>query len=413
MGRVDLYILRQIIPIMLVTLFISVVVLLLEKMLQLLNLTVGSGVSSFVVLQMIVSLFPNYIRLVLPLGLFLGIFITFRRLSTQSELHAFYAGGFSLGRLADPARSLALVVTLMGLGLTGYIEPMGSYVYHSLRHQVTNGIIEAGIGEGIFIDTPNGFTVRVERSLNAGLEFYGFFGYREQSNGKLETVTARRGEIVETGSTGERKMILFDGEQVSWPDSKADPQVERVTINFNVLEVPMDVDGGRAYPARGSEELELTLHELVIVYSKGVMRRFGFDPGQSASPVLNLAEQIPQAALAAELHGRIIYALSIFVMPFLAIPLAIGSPRSNKYAGLVLGLVGLLAYQKTIEFGQKVAAVSHLPAGPFLWGSFAIFFGLSAFLFMRTEQAAGQTPFQQFEFQLRKKFGLNGVKTPA
>ena len=175
---------------------------------------------------------------------------------------------------------------------------MGSYVYHSLRHQVTNGIIEAGIGEGIFIDTPNGFTVRVERSLNAGLEFYGFFGYREQSNGKLETVTARRGEIVETGSTGERKMILFDGEQVSWPDSKADPQVERVTINFNVLEVPMDVDGGRAYPARGSEELELTLHELVIVYSKGVMRRFGFDPGQSASPVLNLAEQIPQAALA-------------------------------------------------------------------------------------------------------------------
>jgi lipopolysaccharide export LptBFGC system permease protein LptF len=107
MGRVDLYILRQIIPIMLVTLFISVVVLLLEKMLQLLNLTVGSGVSSFVVLQMIVSLFPNYIRLVLPLGLFLGIFITFRRLSTQSELHAFYAAvgrsgkKFSVGRHSD------------------------------------------------------------------------------------------------------------------------------------------------------------------------------------------------------------------------------------------------------------------------------------------------------------------------
>ncbi len=192
MGRIDLYIVRQIVPIMLVTLFISVVVLLLEKMLQLLNLTVGSGVSSFVVLQMIVSLFPNYIRLVLPLGLFLGIFITFRRLSTQSELHALHAGGIGLGQLSSPVKALAAVVTILGLGLTGYIEPLGRFVYHSLHHQVTNGIIEAGIGEGIFIDTPDGYTVRVERSLNAGTEFYRFFGYRENrfwrcGNGHSET----------------------------------------------------------------------------------------------------------------------------------------------------------------------------------------------------------------------------------
>ncbi|MGY9003615.1 MAG: hypothetical protein ACKVIF_10545, partial [Rhodospirillales bacterium] len=84
----------------------------------------------------------------------------------------------------------------------------------------------------------------------------------------------------------------------------------------------------------------------------------------------------------------------------------IGSPRSNRYVGLVFGLVGMLVYQKTIEFGQKIAAVSQLPAGPFLWGSFAIFFGLSAYLFMRTEQAAGQTPFQEFESAVRKRLRL-------
>lgn len=405
MGRIDLYIVRQIVPIMLVTLFISVVVLLLEKMLQLLNLTVGSGVSSFVVVQMIVSLFPNYIRLVLPLGLFLGIFITFRRLSTQSELHALHAGGIGLGQLSQPVKALAAVVTILGLGLTGYIEPLGRFVYHSLYHQVTNGIIESGIGEGIFIDTPNGYTVRVERSLNAGMEFYGFFGYRETDGGGVETVTARRGEIIETGLEGTRSIRLFDGEQVSWVDDKSN----RTAMGFNVLEVPMDTGGNSKYPDRGSDELELTLHELIIAYARGAMRSLGFAPDPPSSLLYTLADTIPQQAIAAELHGRIIYALSIIVMPFLAIPLGIGSPRSNRYVGLVFGLVGMLAYQKTIEFGQKVAAVSQLPAGPFLWGSFAIFFGLSAYLFMRTEQAAGQTPFQEFESAIRKRFRLKSA----
>lgn len=405
MGRIDLYIVRQIVPIMLITLFISVVVLLLEKMLQLLNLTVGSGVSSFVVLQMIVSLFPNYIRLVLPLGLFLGIFITFRRLSTQSELHALHAGGIGLGQLSQPVKALAAVVTILGLGLTGYIEPLGRFVYHSLHHQVTNGIIEAGIGEGIFIDTPDGYTVRVERSLNAGLEFYGFFGYRETDAGGVETVTARRGQIIETGLTGTRSIRLFDGEQVSWTDDKSN----RTAMGFNVLEVPMDTEGSSRYPDRGSDELELTLHELIIAYVRGGMRSLGFTPDPPTSLLYTLADTIEQQALAAELHGRIIYALSIIVMPFLAIPLGIGSPRSNRYVGLVFGLVGMLAYQKTIEFGQKVAAVSQLPAGPFLWGSFAIFFGLSAYLFMRTEQAAGQTPFQEFESAIRKRLRLKSA----
>lgn len=407
MGRIDLYMLRQILPVMVMTLFISVVVLLLEKMLQLLNLTVGAGVSSFVVVQMIVSLFPNYIRLVLPLGLFLGVLLAFRRMSIQLELQAFYAGGYSLSRLTASARLLALLVTIFGLGLTGYIEPLGRYVYHSLHHQVTNGIIEAGIGEGIFIDTPNGYTVRVEQSANAGMTFYGFFGYREQASGTFDTVTAARGEILEDSQTGSRSIILFDGEQVSWAGTESGSRA----LSFSAMELPMTLSDSRSYPPRGSDPLELTLHELIYAYLRSTVRWFGFEPGPTSLPVQVLADTIAQEKLAAELHGRLIYALSIIVMPFFAVPLAIGTPRSNRNFGLILGLIGLLAYQKIIEFGQKVAAVSQLPAGPFLWGSFAVFLGLSIYFFNRTDQAAGQTPFQEFESQLRRWLGLNGAKT--
>lgn len=406
MGRVDRYILRQILPIMFVTLFISVVVLLLEKMLNLLDLTVGSGVSSLVVFQMIVTLFPNYIRLVLPLGLFLGVFITFRRLSTQYELQAFYSGGTSLRELSAPVRSLALLLTVVGIALTGYMEPGSRYIFNSLQHQITNGIIEAGVGEGIFIDTPNGFTVRVDRSLKGGTEFYGFFGYREREDGELQTITARRGEILEKAQSDERTLILFDGEQVSWSSDS----LKKTEVGFSTLEVQMDLRGANPYPERGTDELELTLHELIAAYSRALMRDLDRDPGPTTSPVLVLADGISFSALAAELHGRLTYAFSIIIMPFFAIPLAIGTPRSNRNIGLVMGLVGLLGYQKSLEFGQKVASISQLPAGPFLWGIFAIFLGLSVYFFKATDQAAGRTPFQDFEKALRRKLGLQGSK---
>ena len=66
----DSYFLRKIIPTMFLTLLVAAVILMLDKLLTLLNLTIGNGVSALIAIKMMFTLVPNYLRLVLPLGLF-------------------------------------------------------------------------------------------------------------------------------------------------------------------------------------------------------------------------------------------------------------------------------------------------------------------------------------------------------
>ena len=71
----DLYLLRQIMPTLLVTLLVAAIILLLERMLRLLDIAVGNGVSTLVVFQMLFYLIPHYIGLALPAALFLGVLL--------------------------------------------------------------------------------------------------------------------------------------------------------------------------------------------------------------------------------------------------------------------------------------------------------------------------------------------------
>ena len=72
MPLLDRYFLFKVIPTMILTLMVAAVILMLDKLLTLLNLTIGNGVSALIAIKMMFTLVPNYLRLVLPLGLFLG-----------------------------------------------------------------------------------------------------------------------------------------------------------------------------------------------------------------------------------------------------------------------------------------------------------------------------------------------------
>jgi lipopolysaccharide export system permease protein len=85
MKAIDLYVLRNIVPTVLIVLFIAAVILCMERLMRLLDIAVGNGVSTLVVFQMLFNLIPYYIGLALPVALFLGVLLAFRKLSLQSN----------------------------------------------------------------------------------------------------------------------------------------------------------------------------------------------------------------------------------------------------------------------------------------------------------------------------------------
>ena len=388
----DRYFLGKILPTMLLTLLIAAVILMLDKLLTLLNLTIGSGVSALIAFKMMFTMMPSYMRLVLPLGLFLSVLFAFRTISMNSEYHVMQSSGVSLRSMSRAPFGLSFAGLFVGLALVGYGEPTGRYVYNLLYFDVTNGVIESGIGEGIFVKIPGGYTVRVEESQMEGRKLYGVFVASENAGGQIETFTAKQGSLA-TVETGSIVLRLVEGERVAW---SVDNPAKHV-VSFDVFDLPFDLSSILNFRDRGGDERELMLHELIQMYLIGL--RSPWDQGGVVLPpeLPEAAKTVKFSAIAAELHGRLAYVFSIFLMPMFAAPIGITSPRSSRYTGPIVGLIGILAYQKALEFTAKGAAAGKIPAEPAVWGVFVLFTVLAILLFVKTANTTGLTPFNKFE----------------
>ena len=94
---------------------IGLLVLLAERMVRLLDTTLGKKNSFGVVFEMLAYLVPHYLGLAFPAALFLGLLFGFNKMSKDSEIDAFLASGVGLHRLAQPVAILSLILAACSL----------------------------------------------------------------------------------------------------------------------------------------------------------------------------------------------------------------------------------------------------------------------------------------------------------
>ena len=395
MKAIDRYLLRQIVPTIVVILFIAAVILCMERLMRLLDIAVGNGVSTLVVFQMLFYLIPYYIGLALPVALFLGVLLAFRKLSAQSELDAIHSCGIGMSRFIRAAVVLGAFMMVVNILLTGYIQPYARYLFGAVMYNITSGVIEQGIGEGVFMSLPNGYTLRVEQSRGGGRELYGVFAHKQEDGGHIVTLTAKRGELMTGGLDGTVSLRLYDGNRSEWdPTTKA-----ATTLKFDVFDWPMNLSDLVRFRGRGGDERELTIVELMRGYRNNLAAGRGSSNVAVANPT---AEQTPEeivapSAVAAEFHFRLVFSLSMLLLPILAAPLGIMTNRASRSFGLVLGLLILVSYHKVLEFTGAYAKATGAPAGLMLWTAFGLFTLATFYLFYITERKAGTPPILRME----------------
>jgi len=394
MKAIDLYVLRNIVPTVLIVLFIAAVILCMERLMRLLDIAVGNGVSTLVVFQMLFNLIPYYIGLALPVALFLGVLLAFRKLSLQSELDAINSCGIGVDRIIRPAIVLAALMMIVNLLLSGYLTPYTRYAFRAIMFDITSGVIEQGIGEGIFMSLPNGYTLRVEQSRGAGRELYGVFAHREDENGRIITLTAKRGELLSGAREGMVAMRLYEGNRSEWdPATKATG-----TLQFQVFDWPLNLADLVQFRGRGGDERELTLFELMRAYRNNIRDgRSGNVAEPNPPPDMRAERILPPSAVASEMHGRLVYSLSMLILPILAAPLGIMTRRASRSFGLILGILLLVSYHKVLEFTEAYTGATGMLSGPLMWGIFALFILGSGYLFAATFRRSGTPPVQRME----------------
>lgn len=372
--RVDSYVLRQTLRPLLITLGISALLLLLERMLRVFDLVVNQGGPFLVVWKMLANLLPHYLSLALPAGLFLGILLAFRKLSLSSEMDALQASGLSLMRLIRPAIVLAVVLAVADLFLLGYVQPVSRYTYRNLVFDLSSGAFGASIKVAEYNQLGEGLTLRIEESRDDGQKLLGVFLRRDNGNGRVQTVSAREGSFLSTGDGLTMLLRLRDGVLVEVDPTKTSPTV----LSFALYDWPVELPQALQFRQRGGQQLELTLTELWQSIR---------DPGPKG----------PDPEYVSAFYSRIVRVLGILVLPFLAAPLGFTSKRSGRAFGMTFGILALITYHKVLEFGEALVALGLTTPFIGLWLPTLIFAALSGLLFQRTTCRVGANPLEPLE----------------
>jgi len=383
LSRIDLYILRQVVTPLLATLGVAAMLLLLERMLRLFDIVANQGGPVGVVFRMLGNLIPQYLGMALPIGIFLGIFLAFRKLSSNSELESLQASGLSLTRLMRAPMVLCLVLTIFSFGLLGYIQPTSYYAFQNLQFELSSGAFGASIKPGEYNDLGDGLVLRIGQSHDGGQKLTEIFAQKVRPNGHTTTITAREGQFLATTDGSTILLRLQDGVILDERVNEGPPR----TFKFKKYDWQVSLPEIAKFRSRGGKEREQTLHELIL------------------KPDGSLRDMSETAAWGA-FFDRIIRSITILFLPFLAIGLGVVSKRQQRSLGMVVGLVMLLTLHKTVEFAVASANLGSTNAIMSMAGPFFVFLVLTFWFYHVTAHVVGGSPLAWLERSMDSLGGL-------
>jgi lipopolysaccharide export system permease protein len=368
MRLIDRYLLRMLIWPLVGCLGVTVVALLLERVLRLLDVLSQSSARFGYVTQLAANLVPHYLGLALPVAFFVALFIVITKLSDGSEIDALLASGQSLERIAAPFLAVAVFLSVFSVGVFGYMQPYSRYAYRAVMHAAINAGWNGRLAGGAFIDD-KGSLLTADSADLAGQRLTRVFIRRLDARGQEEIITAASADLKMDAGGKTITMDLKDGRRIA---HDVNGQYRNLAFDSLTTQTPLSA-AAVLLRDRGSDERELTLGEL-------------YRQAHSPNPVVS------KANLLSEFYGRWARAIFLPFLPLLAFPLGLASKRGNRAPGLVMAGLLLLAFQHSLLIGQGLAKAGKLAPFPAIWIPFTVFATLAVWLFVGSRTRPGDTP---------------------
>jgi LPS export ABC transporter permease LptF/LPS export ABC transporter permease LptG len=338
MKIIDRYVIRQMLPPILLGLLVFTFVLIIPQIKEHAESFIAKGVSPAIVLQAMLLLVPSALALTIPMSLLLGLLIAFTRLSVDREFVAMQACGMSLARLLRPVG----LVSVLCAGATFYVwaivVPDSNQRFREIAFNVVAQRAEYKIRSRVFFDDFPNLVLWVRDVPASGGGWNGVFISDTRSSGAPAIFTARRGRVSIDRAKQRIELVLEDGTRHT-SNAKGEYEV----FQFDRIWVTLDPATvfPRAMPPRGNNEL--TISELRARVAE--MVKNGESPHNELITI----------------HRKWSIPVACLVFGLIGIALGATNRRDGALGSFVLGLVVIFGYYIPMYLGPSLAKGSLVP----------------------------------------------------
>ena len=284
--------------------------------------------SAGILLPIMLYKLPAFFELILPLGFYIGVLLSFGRLYADSEMVIFRASGTSQWQLFSRISTATIATTLLVATLALVLGPNGAARANALLAEPRSAEGMHVLAEGRFKKQRAGdYVTYVEQISDDGKMNTVFVAERQRSESGtvLSTTLAESGAIEIDPESGRRYLQLSNGHRYSLSPGKA--ELTQARFNRYRSLIP-EIEGG----LRSQAQVE-TLPTSALIGSDN-------------------PEHI------AILGWRISLALIVPVMVLFAIPLSQTDSRRGRYAKLGPALIVFLLYFVALSQARSMAEES-------------------------------------------------------
>ncbi len=387
MKTLHLYLTRQVLATLLMTVAVFTFVLLLGNVLKdILALLISGQATLGGVLRLFGLLIPWVLAFALPMGMLTAALLVFGRFSADQELTAVRAGGVSLVALITPILLLSLVLCGVSAAINMEIAPRCRVAFTRQRAEMGYKMAAAMLPAGRYTSIPGGTGTIYVGSIDGDWLNDIIVWQIDNNQGDVTHLKAARGQIVTTN--GETTLYLYDVKDVKRINGTWSPGA---ATSF-ALSIPNMKNGADSKPSVTDMtygQLSAELHELEG-QSEG---RFTTPTGDLTIDELSRLKgdlEAPQVDLTlplrVQMHRQIAFSFACFGFTLVGIPLGIRAHRRETNAGFAIALGLVVIYYSFIVLGQSLQTHAELAPQFIVWLPNFIFQAAGAVMLWRANR---------------------------
>jgi len=206
LARFDRYMLSQLMVLFGFFSLVLVMVYWINRAVVLFDQLIANGQSASVFLEFTALSLPAVIKLALPLSAFAASIYVTNRMTSESEMVAVQATGYSSFRIARPVLYFGLIVMVLMSALTHFLMPLSTARLDERRVEISQNMTARLLTEGKFIEPIDGVTFYI-REISTEGELRDIFLSDNRNADSQVTYTADTAYLVKTDDAAQLVMI--------------------------------------------------------------------------------------------------------------------------------------------------------------------------------------------------------------